>query len=72
MPDDLQELLKELTALRINLLKSIDRINSIENIGFESTANLYSISDTAKFSGKVGWIQEDQLSKTIKKEIEAI
>ena len=44
-------------------------INSIEDIGFESTANLYSISDTAKFSGKVGWIQEDQLSKTIKKEI---
>ena len=44
-------------------------INSIEKIGFESTANLYSVSDTAKFSGKVGWIHEDQLSKTIKKEI---
>ena len=31
MPDDLQEPLKELKALRINLLKSVDRINSIEN-----------------------------------------
>ena len=30
-PDDLQESLKELKALRINLLKSVDRINSIEN-----------------------------------------
>ena len=30
-PDDLQEPLKELAALRINLLKSVDRINSIEN-----------------------------------------
>ena len=30
MPDDLQETLKELTALRINLLKNVDRINSIE------------------------------------------
>ena len=31
IPDDLQESLKELTALRINLLKSIERITSIEN-----------------------------------------
>ena len=30
-PDDLQEPLKELATLRINLLKSVDRINSIEN-----------------------------------------
>tara|TARA_Y100001968_G_scaffold283337_1_gene281917 strand:- start:414 stop:623 length:210 start_codon:yes stop_codon:yes gene_type:complete len=31
MPEDLQEPLKELKVLKINLLKSIDRINSIEN-----------------------------------------
>ena len=30
MPDDLQEPLKELKALRMNLLKSVDRIDSIE------------------------------------------
>ena len=30
-PDDLQEPRKELATLRINLLKSVDRINSIEN-----------------------------------------
>ncbi len=30
-PDDLQEPLKELATLRINLLKSVDRINNIEN-----------------------------------------
>ena len=30
-PDDLQGSLKELKASRINLLKSVDRINSIEN-----------------------------------------
>ena len=29
-PDDLHEPLKELTALRLNLLKNIDRINNIE------------------------------------------
>ena len=31
MPDDLHGSLKELKASRINLLKSVDRINSIEN-----------------------------------------
>ena len=30
MPDDLHEPLKELTALRLNLLKNVDRINNIE------------------------------------------
>ena len=30
-PDDLQEPLKELATLRINFLKSVDRINSKEN-----------------------------------------
>ena len=30
MPDDLHEVLKELTALRLNLLKNVDRINNIE------------------------------------------
>ena len=29
-PDDLQEPLKELKVIKINLLKSVDRINSIE------------------------------------------
>ena len=29
-PDDLHEPLKELTALRLNLLKNIDRINNLE------------------------------------------
>ena len=31
MPDDLQEPLNELKALRINLLKTVERITSIEN-----------------------------------------
>ena len=44
-------------------------IDSIEKIGFENTANLYSISDTAKFSGKLGWVEEDRLSKVIKQKI---
>ena len=48
----------------------IERINSsIKNIGFENTANIYSISDSAKFGGKIGSIKETNLSKKIIDEI---
>ena len=38
---------------------------SIEEIGFESSANIFSNSNTSKNGGKVGWISESQLSKNI-------
>jgi len=38
---------------------------SIEEIGFENTANIYSETDTSKFGGKIGWIKENQLTKEI-------
>ena len=40
---------------------------SIAEIGFKNTANLHSISDTAKLGGQIGWINESQLSEIIKK-----
>ena len=42
---------------------------SITEIGFKSTANIHSISDTAKLGGQIGWINESQLSKIIIKKI---
>ena len=42
---------------------------SISEIGFKNTANIYSESDSSKHGGKIGWINEGQLSKLIKKEI---
>ncbi len=42
---------------------------SISEIGFKNTANIYSISDSAKLGGQIGWIKENQLTKNIKKEI---
>ena len=42
---------------------------SIQEIGFENTANIYSISDTSKFGGKIGWVDEANLSRAIKLEI---
>ena len=34
---------------------------SIEINGFENTANLYSISDSSKVGGKIGWVKKKQL-----------
>jgi len=48
--------------------KTIEK--SILEIGFSNTANIHSISDSAKLGGKVGWISESQLNEAIKKEME--
>ena len=42
---------------------------SITEVGFKNAANLYSVSNSAKLGGQVGWINESQLSEIIKKEI---
>ena len=42
---------------------------SISEIGFKNTANIYSEADSSKHGGKIGWINEGQLSELIKKEI---
>ena len=46
--------------IQINNIK-----NSIETIGFNNTANIYSISDSSKFGGKVGWLDKNSLSITV-------
>ena len=38
---------------------------SINEIGFESTANIFSNSKSAMYGGKIGWVNENQLSKII-------
>jgi len=45
---------------------------SIENSGFENTANLFSISDTSKFGGKIGWVKETQLTNKINNRIKKL
>ncbi len=46
-----------------NKLKAIKK--SIKEIGFDNTANIYSVSDSSKFGGKVGWVNETQISEVI-------
>ena len=38
---------------------------SISEIGFNNTANIYSISESSKYGGKIGWVDENNLSQTI-------
>ena len=38
---------------------------NIKDIGFENTANIYSISESSKFGGKLGWVNENSLSNLI-------
>ncbi len=45
---------------------------SINEIGFEETARIYSLSDSKKSGGNLGWIYKNQLSKEIKDELDEI
>ena len=49
--------------------KYIKILESIEKEGFKNTATIYSVSDTAKFGGLIGWIQKNQLSNLVIGEI---
>jgi len=40
-------------------------LNFINENGFKNTANSFSISDSAKFGGKIGWVNKTQISKII-------
>jgi len=45
-------------------------LKSIEINGFENTANLYSISDSSKVGGRIGWVKKNNLSFEINRELE--
>ena len=47
-------------------LEEIQKIKkSIDEIGFENTASIYSVSNTAGMGGNIGWLAETQLSENI-------
>ena len=55
-----------------NKKKYLEITKSIKQIGFDETAILYSISESAKLGGKIGWINENQISKKIVNELNKI
>ena len=52
----------QISDLEANRLK-IEK--SIEEIGFENTANVLSEAASSKLGGKIGWIKENQLTKEV-------
>lgn len=49
--------------------KSEEIIASIESIGFKDTAVIYSISESSKLGGEIGWVNQNQISKKIFQDI---
>jgi peptidyl-prolyl cis-trans isomerase SurA len=45
---------------------------SIQEIGFENTATTFSISDSSKFGGKIGWVDEIKLSGKINEYVKTL
>ena len=45
---------------------------SIQEIGFNNTATIYSLGNTSKIGGKIGWVNENNLSKNIVDELKKI
>ena len=60
-------LLKDVGEAFDERLLKIDK--SIEKVGFENTANIYSISSSSKNGGLIGWVNEIQISKKINEKI---
>ncbi len=46
--------------------------DSINNIGFEETAKIYSVSESKNNGGKIGWVYKSQLSSKISDQIDKI
>jgi len=44
-------------------------LKNIKNSGFKNSANIFSISDSAKFGGEIGWVNENQLNDDLLKKI---
>jgi len=45
---------------------------SINEIGFSNTATIYSISESSKLGGKLGWVNENSLSKLILNKVSSV
>lgn len=63
---DLSEIVFQANNKEEYLSKTEEIKTSIATIGFQNTANKFSVADTAKLGGSIGKINENQLSKDIR------
>ena len=69
---NLSEILFELKSNE-NLTDKYNLIlENINNSGFENSANIFSISDSSKFGGKIGWVDQTQLHEKMLNQIKII
>ena len=66
----LSEILFEINKTENIDLKHKNILESIKKNGFENTASIFSISDSAKLGGNIGWINENSLNKKLKKDLD--
>lgn len=55
----------------LNILKKKIK-ESILEIGFNNTANIFSVSESSKMGGNIGWVSENNLSNILLKELKNI
>ena len=68
----LQEILFEVKENEKLIDKHQLILDNIKNKGFENTALIFSISDTSKKNGNIGWVNENSLNNLILSEIKKI
>ncbi len=66
---NLSEILFQLSSNEKFLDKYKLILNNIEKSGFKNSANIFSVSDSSKFGGEIGWVNENQLNDNLIKEI---
>ena len=68
----LSEIIFEVTNKEENEKKYNEVVKSIDEIGFKNSAATYSVSETSKIGGDIGWINENSLKNNIKKNINSL
>ena len=69
---NLSEILFELKTSEILSNKYKFILQNIKETGFENSANLFSISNSSKFGGDLGWISQSQLNEVIVNKIKSL
>ena len=68
----LSEIIFEVTKKEEIIKKYDEVIKSINDIGFENSAAIFSIAESAKIGGDIGWINESSLNNKIKQNIKKL
>ena len=57
----------ELLSDKYNLI-----LKNIKDKGFKNSANIFSLSGSAKFGGEIGWVSQNQLNEVLLKEVKSL